>query len=157
MTKQTLRLDQFLPYRLSITSNLVSARIADAYEALFGLKIPEWRIIAVTAENKGITQLEIGERTRMDKVTVSRAAAALTARKLIDRRTNPADKRSQWLVLSAAGQSLYKAIAPKALELESQLFAGFNAGELASLTAMLKRIDAAALDLRTHGATAEWP
>ena len=75
-----LVLDRFLPYRLSVTSNLVSDRIARAYAALFGLTIPEWRLVAVIAEVEAITQAEIGERTRMDKVTVSRAAASLIAR-----------------------------------------------------------------------------
>jgi DNA-binding MarR family transcriptional regulator len=58
-------------------------------------------------------------------------------------------------VLSKAGQNLYNAIAPKALEFESRLLAGFSPVELASLTAMLHRIDAAALDLGPPGATAE--
>jgi DNA-binding MarR family transcriptional regulator len=84
MTK--LVLDRFLPYRLSITSNLVSDRIARIYEALFALSIPEWRLVAVIAEAETITQAEIGERTRMDKVTVSRAAIALVERGLQSRR-----------------------------------------------------------------------
>ncbi|MGC7532760.1 MarR family winged helix-turn-helix transcriptional regulator, partial [Pandoraea pneumonica] len=75
----------FLPYRLSITSNLVSDRIAHAYESMFGLTIPEWRLVAVIAEVDAITQAEIGERTRMDKVTVSRAAIALVGRGLLER------------------------------------------------------------------------
>lgn len=144
MTEPQLRLDAFMPYRLSVASNLVSNCIADAYQTLFALKIPEWRIIAVTAEKSGITQIEIGERTRMDKVTVSRATAALTARKLIERRTNPDDKRSQWIVLSPAGESLYKAVAPKALELERQIFAGLDSDELEKFIQTLKRVETAA-------------
>ena len=88
MTHKLLQLDDFLPFRLSYTSNLVSERIARSYEALFGLKIPEWRLIAVIAEGKGNTQQEIGSRTRMDKVTVSRAAIALFERGLITRAPN---------------------------------------------------------------------
>lgn len=145
MPEPTLQLEAFLPYRLSVASNLVSNCIADAYQTLFGLKIPEWRIIAVAAEYGRITQLQIGELTRMDKVTVSRATAALGGRKLIERRTNPADKRSQWLALTPAGQSLYQAIAPKALELEAQIFATFSVAERDSLAMMLKRVEAAAL------------
>ena len=68
-----LRLDEFLPYRLSFTSNLVSETIARAYQALFGLTIPEWRLVAVIAEHDGISQQAIGLRTRMDKVTFTRA------------------------------------------------------------------------------------
>jgi len=139
-----LQLDDFLPYRLSITSNLVSDRIARTYEALFGLSIPEWRLVAVIAETGAITQAELGERTRMDKVTVSRAAIALTGRGLLARAPNESDRRSYHLSLTREGQALYEAVAPKALAMERELFARFSAGELAAFTAMLRRIDEAA-------------
>lgn len=138
-----LRLDRFLPYLLSVTSNRVSERIARTYDALFGLTIPEWRLIAVIAEAPGITQADIGERTRMDKVTVSRAAIALASRGLLERAPNAADRRSRHLSLSGTGRALYEQVAPKALELEARLFARFDAGELRQLTDMLRRIDAA--------------
>jgi DNA-binding MarR family transcriptional regulator len=142
----TLRLDDFLPYRLSITSNLVSEQVAGTYRTLFDLSIPEWRSIAVVAEEPdGITQQEIGVRTRMDKVTVSRAAAALTKRGLLLRSGNPEDRRSHLLVLSAAGRTLYDGVAPKALELEQRIFDRFTAKELAGFTDMLRRIDAIVL------------
>ena len=48
-----LVLDDFIPYRLSVTSNLVSDGIARTYEALFGLTIAEWRLVAVIAEGQG--------------------------------------------------------------------------------------------------------
>jgi DNA-binding MarR family transcriptional regulator len=144
---RALILDQFLPYRLSYTSNLVSDAIADAYKALFGLSIPEWRLVALIAECEGITQQEIGSRSRMDKVTVSRAAIALADRGLIERRPNPADKRSQLLALSAAGHDLHKAVAPKALEMERTIFGRFSDDELAAFETMLRRIDAAVLEV----------
>ena len=140
-----LRLDAFLPYRLSFTSNLVSEAIARSYQALFGLNVPEWRLIAVIAEHDGIAQAAIGARTRMDKVTVSRAAIALSSRALFARRANPGDRRSHLLVLSPAGRALYADVAPKALELEARIFAGFSPGELQVLKSTLARIDLAVL------------
>ena len=139
-----LRLDGFLPYRLSITSNLVSDRIARAYESLFGLSIPEWRLVAVVAEAEGITQQAIGEKTRMDKVTVSRAAIALVERGLMARSPNAHDKRSHLLSLTEPGRDLYAAVAPKALELEARIFSRFSGEELDVFNTMLRRIDAAA-------------
>lgn len=140
-----LHLDDFIPYRLSYTSSLVSELIAASYSALFGLTIPEWRIVAVIAEYTGISQQAIGRRTRMDKVTVSRAAVALVGRGLLTRAPNANDRRSRDLSLSAAGAALYAQVAPKALELEHRIFGGFDAGELAAFVRMLRRIDALAL------------
>jgi DNA-binding MarR family transcriptional regulator len=145
MADALLRLDDFIPFRLSITSNLVSETIAGTYQALFGLTIPEWRLIAVIAEEEGATQQRIGQRTRMDKVTVSRAAIALAARELIERRPNAQDRRSQRLHLSKSGRDLYALVAPKALELEQRILARFTAEEIATFTAMLARMDAATL------------
>ncbi len=144
MTDTLLRLDTFLPYRLSFTSNIVSDSIAATYESLFGITIPEWRIVTWVAEQGAITQQEICARTRMDKVTVSRVAIALTRRGLLNRKPNPDDRRSHLLTLSEEGKTLYSAIAPKALELERQIFAHFTDAELRDFTAMLRRIEALA-------------
>jgi DNA-binding MarR family transcriptional regulator len=142
-----LKLEAFLPYRLSIASNRVSGAIATAYQALFGLRIPEWRLIAVLAEGGEMTQQAIGRATRMDKVTVSRAAIALVDRGLARRSPNAEDQRSHHLSLSREGRVLYEDVAPKALALERQIFAGFSADELASLRIMLDRLETAAAAL----------
>lgn len=147
----TLKLDEFLPYRLSIASNRVSSAIATAYQALFGLKIAEWRLVAVIAEGAGLTQQALGVATRMDKVTVSRAAIALVDRGLVARQPNPEDQRSHLLSLTAAGKNLYESVAPKALELEAQIFAGFSAKEIVVFRAVLDRLETAAAALDPEG------
>lgn len=147
MAKTQLQLEEFIPFRLSFTSNLVSDRIAGTYEALFGLTIPQWRLIAVTAEADGISQAEIATRTRMDKVTVSRAAIGLVERGLLARQSNARDGRSHLLVLTGDGRRLYEQIAPKALELERRMFANFTKAEVETLLAMLRKIDAETLRL----------
>ncbi|MFZ5747395.1 MAG: MarR family winged helix-turn-helix transcriptional regulator [Pseudomonadota bacterium] len=138
-----LKLDQFLPYRLSVASNRVSDAIASAYRTLFGLRIPEWRLVAVLAEFGAMSQQALCGKTQMDKVTVSRAAIALAQRGLIGRRQNPQDQRSNLLELSREGWALYEQVAPQALDLERRLFVVFTEAEQAQLRAMLERLDAA--------------
>ena len=58
MAAKKLNLDNFLPYRLSVASNALSSRIAAEYQNRFGLKIPEWRLMAVLGEGKPKTQRE---------------------------------------------------------------------------------------------------
>ena len=144
---KSLKLGDFLPYRLSIASNRVSGAIATAYQALFGLRIPEWRLIAVIAEGGEMTQQAICRVTRMDKVTVSRAAIALVDRGLARRSPNADDQRSHHLSLTDAGHTLYDDVAPKALAIEQQIFAGFDRDELTRLREMLDRLEAAAATL----------
>ena len=138
-----LHLDEFLPYRLSIASNVVSSAVETTYRALFGLRIPEWRLVAVLAEGE-LTQQALTAKTRMDKVTVSRAAIALAERGLVVRAPHPGDQRSHLLALSAPGRALYEEVAPKALEMEALIFAGFAHEEIAAFRTMLARIEAAA-------------
>ncbi len=60
----TIDLDRFLPYRLSVLTNLVSSTIADAYQRRFGLSIPEWRVLAVLARYPRLSAAEVAELTR---------------------------------------------------------------------------------------------
>jgi DNA-binding MarR family transcriptional regulator len=143
-----LRLDKFLPYQLSVTSNAVSSAIARTYEVLFGLRVPEWRLIAVLAEQEGLTQQALVARTEMDKMTVSRAAQALVTRGLVTRVPHGSDKRSHALALSEEGRALYAQIAPKALELEEKLLKELGAREIAQLKATLAKLKSASHALR---------
>jgi DNA-binding MarR family transcriptional regulator len=142
----TLTLDKFLPYRLSVASNAVSSRIARAYRKRFGLRIPEWRLITILAETARATPASLGDATRMDKIAISRAAAALIERGLVAADDNPADGRSHFLSLTADGRALYADIAPMALAAEAELFASFTTDERATLETLLRRVEAAALN-----------
>jgi DNA-binding MarR family transcriptional regulator len=143
-----LRLDAFLPYQLSVASNAVSGAVANAYVTHFGLRIPEWRLIAVLAEEDGLSQQAVVARTEMDKMTVSRAAQALATRGLVTRVRHGSDGRSHALALSEAGRALYAQIAPKALEMEERLLDGLSAREIEALKTTLNKLKAASHALR---------
>jgi DNA-binding MarR family transcriptional regulator len=124
MAKETtLELDRFLPYRLSVLSNIVSTAISGAYEKRFGLTIPEWRVMAVLAMTPGLSAAEVAQRTAMDKVAVSRAVASLLRERRIVRQTARADRRRSLLRLSAAGEKVYAQVVPMALDYERDLLA----------------------------------
>jgi DNA-binding MarR family transcriptional regulator len=144
MPDSALRLDGYLPYRLSVASNAVSRLIARAYEDRFGLTIPQWRLIAVLAEDGPLTQQAIGTRTVMDKVTVSRATQGLVKRRLVERAPHDADGRSHHLALSKAGERLYSEISPVALEYEARLLEQFDPAAVAELKRVLLLLERAA-------------
>ena len=144
MPANQTRLTDFLPYLLSITSNAVSDRIADQYRAHFGLKIPEWRVMAVLGDLGAQTQRALVEATRMDKVAVNRACKVLEHRGLLARRPNAADGRSHHLELTGAGREVYGAIMPIALEMEAGMFSALSAAERSLFKDLLQRIRAQA-------------
>jgi DNA-binding MarR family transcriptional regulator len=139
-----LRLQDYLPYRLSVASNAVSRLIARAYERQFGLKIPQWRLLAVLADEGALTQQTLCGRTIMDKVTVMRAAQGLLRRRLVKRLPNAEDGRSHRLAMTAAGKRLYDRIVPLALAYEAQLLAGIQRRDIARFEQLLRRLEQAA-------------
>jgi DNA-binding MarR family transcriptional regulator len=147
MANDKLTLAEFLPYQLSITSNAVSDLIARSYHGRFGLKIPEWRLMAVLGERASATQRELGEATAMDKVTVNRASKALVERGLLGRAPNETDGRSHHLALTAVGRELYEQIVPLALSVEAELETVLSAEEARILSGMLQRLRTKAASL----------
>ena len=140
----------FLPYQLSIASNAVSDLIAERYRKRFGLKVTEWRVMAVLGdagiargEGSGrLTQRDLTEATLMDKVAVNRACKVLEERGLIARAANEQDGRSHLLELTVDGQAIHREVMPLAKATERELFDGFSAEEEAALRAMLQRLRA---------------
>ena len=148
MTHSTLTLDEYTPYRLAVASNAVSTLIATAYESLYGLKIPEWRLIAILREDGPSTQQALVKRAGMDKVTISRAAQTLAKRRLITRAPHEHDGRSHHLILTAEGERLFADIAPAAIEYEKVMLAGFSAEEVGQFKSFLRRVEEVALQLQ---------
>ena len=151
----TIDLDRFLPYRLSVLTNLVSGTIADAYQRRFGLSIPEWRVLAVLARYPGLSAAEVAERTRMDAVAVSRAVARLLAAGRLRRAVSRDDRRRSVLSVSAAGAAVYRAVAPLALGYERELLASLDSRERAALDRALDVLTARAQALSGTPATPE--
>lgn len=138
--KTPLRLQDYLPYRLAVTSNLVSRLVARAYQDQFGVTIWEWRVIAILGEGEPMTSQAISDSAAMDKVSVSRAVRSLEERGLVERKRNAADRRSRLLCLTEAGRCIYEEIAPVALEREAALLSEFDEAEIAVLAGLLDRL-----------------
>lgn len=133
-------LDRFLPYRVNVLASRMSRDLARAYEARFGISIPEWRVLAHLAQNRDVSVREIHERVDMDKSKVSRAAARLESLGLIEKKANPADGRLVALQLSRKGRRLFGEIAPIALDYEARALARLDAAERAAFLAALEKL-----------------
>src|ERR1700712_4938949 len=123
------RLEEFLPYRLSVASDGVSRMIARRYLGQFGLGMPEWRLLAVVGRHGVLSPTEAGDRTAMDKVKVSRAAASLVGRGLLRQTRDPNDGRGRLLRLTRKGSSVYTDVAPTAKAIDAMLTAGLTKTE----------------------------
>jgi len=138
--RERLRLEHFVPYRLSILTNTVSTAIAGAYAHRFRITIPEWRVIAVLGLQPGLSAAEVADRTAMDKVAVSRAVSSLLRSRRVVRAMANSDRRRSVLKLSRLGESVYWRVVPFARRYEEELLADFSADERANLDRLLNRL-----------------
>lgn len=141
MAKTALYLEKFLPYRLSVVTNRISGALSRHYADRFGIGIPEWRVIANLGRHPGITANDVVVRSAMDKVTVSRAVAALEEKGLLSREKDAGDKRKSRLTLSVKGQEVYAEIAPLALSFERDLLTALSAEEVAQLDRIIDKLN----------------
>lgn len=135
-----LHLEHFIPFRLSVLSNVVSMNIARAYAREFDLSIPEWRVLAVLARYPDLSAVEVAERTAMDKVAVSRAVQSLLKARRLARTYDRGDRRRSVLRLSASGRSVYTRVAPLALEYEKKLLATLSASDRQLLDRLISQL-----------------
>jgi len=141
MNKSTLKLNSFIPYRLSVLSNKISQGIADLYESRFQISTQEWRIMAILGEQPEISAGEVAVRTAMDKVAVSRAVKKLLASKKLERHFSDSDKRRSVLALSKLGMEIYLEIIPMAKEYERNLLSSLSNKEQLSFNKLLDTLE----------------
>jgi DNA-binding MarR family transcriptional regulator len=161
LTSPLIKLETFLPYRLSVLANVTSNAIAAAYEERFGLTIPEWRVIAVLMRHPGLSAREVAEKSRMDAVAVSRAVNRLLRAGRLRRAVATDDRRRSILQVSAAGTAVYRGVAPLALEFERSLLDTLTNDERAALDRLLEvltqRAEVLSVDLRLPKKAARGP
>jgi DNA-binding MarR family transcriptional regulator len=146
---RTLELERFLPYRLSVLANTMSAALAGAYAERFQLSISEWRVLAVLARAPGLSAAQVAERTAMDKVAVSRAVASLVRARRIERRVEESDRRRSHLALTPRGLAVYEEVVPWALAYEEAVLRGVPVRTRAKLATLLDELLLRARTIRT--------
>jgi DNA-binding MarR family transcriptional regulator len=142
--EDVIKLEEFLPYRLSVLSNTVSNAIADDYRGRFGLSIPDWRVMAVLARLPGSSAQDLVVWTRMDKVAVSRGVSRLLERGLLQKHMSEQDRRRSELRLSEQGEQVYRDIVPMARGYEASLLETISAEHRQLLDEILADLQQAA-------------
>jgi DNA-binding MarR family transcriptional regulator len=134
------RLEDFLPFRLSVAAETVSHLISRHHLAQSGLAMPEWRLLAAVGRYSVLSPTTAGERTSMDKVKVSRAAASLVARGMLRQTQDPEDGRGRLLRLTRKGVTAYAMVGPTARDIEAELAPGLTKAEWNALHRALGKL-----------------
>lgn len=78
----------------------------------FGITAPQWGILRLLKEEPGLSQAQIAEKNRADKVTTGTILEKLLKRGLIDKMSCEQDRRINRIALSAEGRHMVEQVIP---------------------------------------------
>lgn len=141
-----LVLENFLPYRLSFLTNIISRKLSSLYSKQFDITPQEWKVLAILSGHPDISAAEAGERAVLDKVTVSRAVSGLKEKGLVDKSFSELDRRRSVLNLTADGKYIYCQIEPRMIDYENFLLSILSREEKSKLDHLLHKLTAHVTD-----------
>lgn len=106
----------------------------------YGLRPVDYTVITLVNTNPNITQKRLSQALNISPPNLATLLDKLEARGLLERQRNPADKRSQTLVLTAEGQKLCKKADKTVYELEYEATSALTDQERAELLRLLQKL-----------------
>lgn len=118
-------------------------RRANAHFERSGVTADQFVVLTVLAEEEGLTQRDVMERVFSDPNTVGEMLRRLEARKLVQRKPHPRDRRARCVFLTAKGRAFQRRLHDDSQAFHRQFEDTFSAAERTVLSEMLGRIPAA--------------
>lgn len=109
--------------------------------ACHNLTLAQFDVLAHLSAREGITQQALSERLLVTKGNVCGLIDRLEERKLVVRRNDPEDRRSNLLYLTEEGKALAHKVVPAHEEHIQAEFAALNPEEQRSLLRLLRALD----------------
>lgn len=133
----------FFPYRMAVTAEGLSRRLAGVYSRAYGLSREEWRLLFLLSDAERIDSQTLAKRTTLDKVQVTRASQRLEAKGLLLREIPARDKRLREFEITPEGLALFRELAPKVRAEAEEIFASMAPEDRAALDQGLSALSAA--------------
>jgi DNA-binding MarR family transcriptional regulator len=114
-------------------------RSFDARARQIGVTRPQWRVLSVLRRFEGVNQGGLAELLEVEPITVCRMVDRLQEAGLVERRPDPADRRSWRLHLTAKAAALIDQLRPLAEEMLDEALEGID-DDRAVLVSSLDRI-----------------
>lgn len=116
----------------------------ESYSALnqrgMGLTSCQFDIIATLGNTPGMSFRELGQKTLITKGTLTGVVDRLAEKKLVVRRPDPNDGRSQLVSLSEQGVTLFERVFPQQLDYLNTAFAALEEDEIERMRQTLYRL-----------------
>ena len=112
--------DQCLYFNTSALARLLERLWSDAFRS-FDLTPPQGFLLRAVLDSPGLTQRELAELMRIARPTATRALDGLEAKRLIERRTSPADAREQLVFPTTSAVTIRTALNAASANVTKQL------------------------------------
>ena len=114
------------------------ARLSESHQ----ISLNEWRVLDALQAQPGATASALARASGLDKMSVSRALAALETAGRVARKADPADGRRAQVALTAAGRRLHQSVEKQLARLEAELMAPLSDTDRRQLARLLDRLEA---------------
>ncbi|HUC18494.1 MAG TPA: MarR family transcriptional regulator [Acetobacteraceae bacterium] len=107
-----------------------------------GMTRAQWVMLIWLDRRPGLSQKELSELLEVEPITVARLVDRLEARGMVERRSDPTDRRIWRLHLRPAALAVLSEIERHRAEMVSMITAGFDEATIAQMTDALARMKA---------------
>ena len=140
---QEIPLDQRISFRLQRIGTLLTMQALNLLKRAGGLTLNQWRMLSFLSERDSGSAQELAKLGLVDKATMSRAAAELQKRGLIESQVSDLDRRSTVRRLTKEGRDMVELIAPLMMSRQSELISALTEAEHESLFRSLEKLEVA--------------
>jgi len=106
----------------------------------FGITVDQWSILKSLKQHADLSQKELAEYCGKDQPTLTRIVDLLVRKNLVERRSNPSDRRSFVVHLTPEGKRKIDTLAAKVGEIRMQAWKNLNDADFEHLKRILNTI-----------------
>ena len=128
------------PFALIGDISRLARRAFDARAREIGVTRPQWQVLVMLTRHEGVNQGGLAELLDVEPITVCRMVDRLQEADLVERRPDPADRRSWRLHLTGKAAALLAQLQPLGEQLEAEAFEGISSEEREAVLATLGRL-----------------
>ena len=118
----------------------LARRSFDARARQIGVTRQQWQVLVTLRRHEGVNQGGLAELLDVEPISVCRMVDRLQEADLVERRPDPADRRSWRLFLTAKAEVLLAQLRPLADEMEAQALDGISPAQRDDLYRLLDTI-----------------
>ena len=131
----------FLLWQTTVSWQRLIKKALEHYDISHAQFVIMASLLWFNGKEKEVTQIDIINMTKLDKMTVSKSLKKLATLKLIKRHENTLDTRAKTVFLTKTGKTLIKKLAPIVEQIDADFFSVLKHEEQHNLIKLFQKIN----------------